>query len=151
MSQQPQFSENDQRELAQFLEAENAKARIQQTVHTLTDSCWVKDHIDISQIQRVLIKNMDTFILFRTSVSPRSTTSWNVVKKLVCLTVSNVFWILVCLLSSVSKTCVVLVCKTTNIGLHTVLQYRNITMNPLPSLLHIFFYVPPFSYYIVST
>ncbi|CAO3630351.1 unnamed protein product [Cunninghamella blakesleeana] len=39
---QPQFSENDQRELAQFLEAENAKARIQQTVHTLTDSCWDK-------------------------------------------------------------------------------------------------------------
>ncbi|KAF7726905.1 Mitochondrial import inner membrane translocase subunit tim8 [Apophysomyces ossiformis] len=40
--QQPQFSENDQRELAQFLEAENAKARIQQTVHSLTDTCWDK-------------------------------------------------------------------------------------------------------------
>ncbi|KAG2209710.1 Tim10/DDP family zinc finger-domain-containing protein [Mucor mucedo] len=39
---QPQFSENDQRELAQFLEAEQAKARVQQTVHSLTDNCWDK-------------------------------------------------------------------------------------------------------------
>ncbi|KAI8989547.1 Tim10/DDP family zinc finger-domain-containing protein [Pilobolus umbonatus] len=38
----PQFSENDQRELGQFLEAEQAKARVQQTVHTFTDSCWDK-------------------------------------------------------------------------------------------------------------
>ncbi|KAL1926100.1 hypothetical protein VTP01DRAFT_6137 [Rhizomucor pusillus] len=42
MSDLPQFSEQDQRELAQFLEAENAKARVQQTVHGLTDSCWDK-------------------------------------------------------------------------------------------------------------
>lgn len=61
MSQQLQFSENDQRELGQvrkqkkkrkkkvlwtklnrqFLEAEQAKARVQQTVHSLTDNCWV--------------------------------------------------------------------------------------------------------------
>ncbi|KAI9320671.1 Tim10/DDP family zinc finger-domain-containing protein [Dichotomocladium elegans] len=40
--QQMQFSEQDQRELAQFLEAENAKARIQQTVHEMTDVCWNK-------------------------------------------------------------------------------------------------------------
>ncbi|CEP14279.1 hypothetical protein [Parasitella parasitica] len=39
---QPQFSENDQRELGQFLEAEQAKARVQQTVHSLTDNCWDK-------------------------------------------------------------------------------------------------------------
>ncbi|KAI7900268.1 Tim10/DDP family zinc finger-domain-containing protein [Cokeromyces recurvatus] len=39
---QPQFSESDQRELGQFLEAEQAKARVQQTVHSLTDSCWDK-------------------------------------------------------------------------------------------------------------
>ncbi|KAI9476338.1 MAG: Tim10/DDP family zinc finger-domain-containing protein [Benjaminiella poitrasii] len=39
---QPQFSENDQRELGQFLEAEQAKARVQQTVHSLTDTCWDK-------------------------------------------------------------------------------------------------------------
>ncbi|KAI9268012.1 Tim10/DDP family zinc finger-domain-containing protein [Phascolomyces articulosus] len=38
----PNFSEADQRELAQFLEGENAKARVQQTVHSLTDSCWDK-------------------------------------------------------------------------------------------------------------
>ncbi|CDS03774.1 hypothetical protein LRAMOSA01175 [Lichtheimia ramosa] len=36
------FNEQDQRELAQFLEGENAKARVQQTVHTLTDGCWDK-------------------------------------------------------------------------------------------------------------
>ncbi|CAO3679586.1 hypothetical protein G6F70_001831 [Rhizopus microsporus] len=42
MSQQLQFSENDQRELGQFLEAEQAKARVQQTVHSLTDNCWDK-------------------------------------------------------------------------------------------------------------
>ncbi|KAI7901430.1 Tim10/DDP family zinc finger-domain-containing protein [Cokeromyces recurvatus] len=39
---QPQFSENDQRELAQFLQAEQAKARVQETVHSLTDNCWDK-------------------------------------------------------------------------------------------------------------
>ncbi|KAG2216436.1 hypothetical protein INT45_012624 [Circinella minor] len=39
---QMQFNEAEQRELAQFLEAENAKARIQQTVHAMTDSCWDK-------------------------------------------------------------------------------------------------------------
>ncbi|KAG0166834.1 Mitochondrial import inner membrane translocase subunit tim8 [Apophysomyces sp. BC1034] len=40
--QQPPFSESDRRELAQFIESENAKARIQETVHTLTDTCWDK-------------------------------------------------------------------------------------------------------------
>ncbi|KAI9024457.1 Tim10/DDP family zinc finger-domain-containing protein [Phycomyces nitens] len=39
---QPKFNESEQRELAQFLEAENAKARIQQTVHSLADTCWDK-------------------------------------------------------------------------------------------------------------
>ncbi|ORY99220.1 Tim10/DDP family zinc finger-domain-containing protein [Syncephalastrum racemosum] len=39
---QTQFTEQDQRELAQFLEGEQAKARVQQTVHSLTDSCWDK-------------------------------------------------------------------------------------------------------------
>ncbi|KAI7892311.1 Tim10/DDP family zinc finger-domain-containing protein [Mucor mucedo] len=39
---QPQFSENDQRELAQFLEAEQAKARVQEVVHNMTDTCWDK-------------------------------------------------------------------------------------------------------------
>jgi import inner membrane translocase subunit TIM8 len=58
---QPEFSENDQRELGQvkeeaewifkniysnhkkkFLEAEQAKARVQQTVHSMTDTCWVR-------------------------------------------------------------------------------------------------------------
>ncbi|KAI9476004.1 MAG: Tim10/DDP family zinc finger-domain-containing protein [Benjaminiella poitrasii] len=39
---QPQFSENDQRELAQFLQAEQAKARVQETVHSMTDNCWDK-------------------------------------------------------------------------------------------------------------
>ncbi|KAI8977198.1 Tim10/DDP family zinc finger-domain-containing protein, partial [Mycotypha africana] len=40
--QQLQFSQQDQRELAQFLEAEQAKARVQETVHSLTDNCWDK-------------------------------------------------------------------------------------------------------------
>ncbi|KAI7871890.1 Tim10/DDP family zinc finger-domain-containing protein [Spinellus fusiger] len=39
---QPNFTPSEQRELAQFLEGENAKARIQQTVHSLTDTCWDK-------------------------------------------------------------------------------------------------------------
>ncbi|KAI8346906.1 Tim10/DDP family zinc finger-domain-containing protein [Choanephora cucurbitarum] len=39
---QPQLSEVDQRELGQFLQAEQAKARVQQTVHSMTDSCWDK-------------------------------------------------------------------------------------------------------------
>lgn len=41
MSSSP-FTETDQKELEAFLESENAKARIQQTVHSLTDRCWVK-------------------------------------------------------------------------------------------------------------
>ncbi|OZJ06736.1 hypothetical protein BZG36_00348 [Bifiguratus adelaidae] len=41
-AQGPQFSEREQQELARFLETEQAKARIQQTVHTLTDMCWDK-------------------------------------------------------------------------------------------------------------
>ncbi|ORX98267.1 hypothetical protein K493DRAFT_313697 [Basidiobolus meristosporus CBS 931.73] len=40
MSQE--FSEQDQRELAQFLEGENAKAKLQQSIHTFTDLCWDK-------------------------------------------------------------------------------------------------------------
>ncbi|RCI02445.1 Mitochondrial import inner membrane translocase subunit tim8 [Rhizopus stolonifer] len=39
---QPQFTENDQHELGQFLQVEQAKARVQQTVHSLTDTCWDK-------------------------------------------------------------------------------------------------------------
>jgi hypothetical protein len=35
MSAQPQFSEQEQRELASFLEAENAKARIQVSIRDL--------------------------------------------------------------------------------------------------------------------
>ncbi|KAL1935497.1 hypothetical protein VTP01DRAFT_4637, partial [Rhizomucor pusillus] len=41
MSSSP-FTETDQKELEAFLESENAKARIQQTVHSLTDRCWDK-------------------------------------------------------------------------------------------------------------
>jgi import inner membrane translocase subunit TIM8 len=36
------LDEASQRELAQFIEQENAKARVQQSVHTLTDMCWDK-------------------------------------------------------------------------------------------------------------
>ncbi|KAI7863646.1 Tim10/DDP family zinc finger-domain-containing protein [Spinellus fusiger] len=39
---QTQLTENDQRELAQFIQMEKAKAEIQETVHTLTDTCWDK-------------------------------------------------------------------------------------------------------------
>ncbi|KAI8866629.1 hypothetical protein GQ42DRAFT_165373 [Ramicandelaber brevisporus] len=37
-----QLDDQTQRELAKFLEAENAKARLQQTIHTFTDMCWDK-------------------------------------------------------------------------------------------------------------
>ncbi|KAF7729544.1 Mitochondrial import inner membrane translocase subunit tim8 [Apophysomyces ossiformis] len=40
--QQPPFTESERRELSQFFESENAKARIQETVHRLTDMCWDK-------------------------------------------------------------------------------------------------------------
>ncbi|KAI8347334.1 Tim10/DDP family zinc finger-domain-containing protein [Blakeslea trispora] len=39
---QTKLSEVDQRELGQFLQAEQAKARVQQTVHSMTDDCWDK-------------------------------------------------------------------------------------------------------------
>ncbi|KAI9019180.1 Tim10/DDP family zinc finger-domain-containing protein [Phycomyces blakesleeanus] len=42
MSQQAQLTESDQRELAQFIQVEKARAEIQETVHTLADTCWDK-------------------------------------------------------------------------------------------------------------
>lgn len=36
------LSEKDKHELQQFVMNEGQKARIQQTVHTLTDTCWKK-------------------------------------------------------------------------------------------------------------
>lgn len=35
-----EFTTQEQQELAKFLESENAKARIQQSIHTFTDMCW---------------------------------------------------------------------------------------------------------------
>lgn len=37
-----EFDEASQKELAKFLEDENAKMRLQQSVHTFTDLCWDK-------------------------------------------------------------------------------------------------------------
>ncbi|CAG8540444.1 6268_t:CDS:2 [Ambispora gerdemannii] len=37
-----EFDETSQRELTKFLEGENAKARLQQSVHMFTDLCWDK-------------------------------------------------------------------------------------------------------------
>jgi import inner membrane translocase subunit TIM8 len=34
------FTPQEQAELAKFLEAEQAKARLQQSIHTFTDLCW---------------------------------------------------------------------------------------------------------------
>ncbi|PMD28328.1 hypothetical protein NA56DRAFT_639979 [Hyaloscypha hepaticicola] len=36
------LSENDKKELQQFIVNESQKARIQQSVHSLTDICWKK-------------------------------------------------------------------------------------------------------------
>ncbi|CAG8748004.1 21887_t:CDS:1, partial [Racocetra persica] len=38
----PEFDEASQKELAKFLEGENAKMRLQQSIHTFTDLCWDK-------------------------------------------------------------------------------------------------------------
>ncbi|RIB26639.1 Tim10/DDP family zinc finger-domain-containing protein [Gigaspora rosea] len=38
----PDFDEASQKELAKFLEGENAKMRLQQSIHTFTDLCWDK-------------------------------------------------------------------------------------------------------------
>lgn len=35
-----ELSVQEQQELAKFLETENSKARIQQSIHTFTDVCW---------------------------------------------------------------------------------------------------------------
>ncbi|MCJ1256883.1 Mitochondrial import inner membrane translocase subunit tim8 [Lignoscripta atroalba] len=36
------LTDNDKKELQQFIVNESQKARIQQTVHSLTDICWTK-------------------------------------------------------------------------------------------------------------
>jgi import inner membrane translocase subunit TIM8 len=36
------FNQQERDELARFLESENAKARLQQSIHTFTDMCWDK-------------------------------------------------------------------------------------------------------------
>ncbi|CAG8553791.1 6258_t:CDS:2, partial [Scutellospora calospora] len=41
-SGKPEFDEASQKELAKFLEGENAKMRLQQSIHTFTDLCWDK-------------------------------------------------------------------------------------------------------------
>ncbi|EJD52156.1 hypothetical protein AURDEDRAFT_159008 [Auricularia subglabra TFB-10046 SS5] len=38
----PKFDEATQKELAQFLEREQAQARMQTTIHNFTDMCWEK-------------------------------------------------------------------------------------------------------------
>ncbi|RHZ79929.1 hypothetical protein Glove_140g159 [Diversispora epigaea] len=37
-----EFDEASQKELAKFLESENSKMRLQQSIHTFTDLCWDK-------------------------------------------------------------------------------------------------------------
>ncbi|KAI9293342.1 putative TIM8-translocase of the mitochondrial inner membrane [Neoconidiobolus thromboides FSU 785] len=37
-----QLDDKSKKELSQFIENEQAKARVQQSVHTLTDLCWDK-------------------------------------------------------------------------------------------------------------
>ncbi|KAH7107014.1 Tim10/DDP family zinc finger-domain-containing protein [Auriculariales sp. MPI-PUGE-AT-0066] len=39
---QPKFDEATQKELAQFLEREQAQARVQSTIQTMTEMCWDK-------------------------------------------------------------------------------------------------------------
>ncbi len=38
----PQMDESSRKELEQFLQVEQQKARFQQQVHTFTDTCWDK-------------------------------------------------------------------------------------------------------------
>ncbi|KAL1923134.1 uncharacterized protein VTP21DRAFT_9510 [Calcarisporiella thermophila] len=42
MSAGSELDEQSQRELAKFLENENAKLRLQNSIHTFTDMCWDK-------------------------------------------------------------------------------------------------------------
>ncbi|CAB4484645.1 hypothetical protein RhiirA5_266810 [Rhizophagus irregularis] len=37
-----EFDEATQKELGKFLESENARMRLQQSIHTFTDLCWDK-------------------------------------------------------------------------------------------------------------
>ncbi|KAJ9106249.1 Mitochondrial import inner membrane translocase subunit tim8 [Naganishia friedmannii] len=39
-AQQPTFDEATQKELGQFLEQEQSKAKMQASIHELTDKCW---------------------------------------------------------------------------------------------------------------
>ncbi|CAG8464625.1 3874_t:CDS:2 [Diversispora eburnea] len=49
-----EFDEASQKELAKFLEGENSKMRLQQSIHTFTDLCWDKCVTKISnKIDRV--------------------------------------------------------------------------------------------------
>jgi len=63
----PDFDEHSQRELAKFLENENAKARLQQSIHTFTDMCWDKcitkigNKIDGTE-ERCLVNCVDRFL-----------------------------------------------------------------------------------------
>lgn len=90
----------------QFLEAEQAKARVQETVHSMTDNCWVsEDRVEGREREGGLrSKRLISFVMWiRISVSLKSTANWIVPKKLVLPTVLIDSWIPVCLLLSVWK------------------------------------------------
>lgn len=61
---QPNFDEAAQRELSKFLEAEQAKARLQQSIHTFCDLAFDKCVTKIGMSAVVVL-----FFFFRCSIS----------------------------------------------------------------------------------